>query len=106
MNLAELEAEAFLLGQWRNFDELEMNLSLPELEAILDAERKRQYAHNKFMAALKGINLDSDAANEEDPFERAVAKAHALAEGKSTDEHEFDSIGFGFEEEDEYEEED
>ena len=50
--------EVFLLGHWKDYDELESSLSMPELSATLkamyEAERRRQ----KFMAALQGINLD------------------------------------------------
>ena len=64
LNLADLEAEAFLLGHWENFADLEEKLSLPELRAILDAKRREQHEQNKFAAALKGIDLDKDAKNE------------------------------------------
>ena len=96
-----------MIGHWRNFDELEENLSLAELEAILDAERKRQHGINKFNASLKGIDLDAAAkSDKEDPFERAKAKAEARARGMTEEQYEFDDMGLGFEDEDEYEEED
>lgn len=96
-----------MIGHWKNFDELEENLSLAELEAILDAERKRQHSKHRFMAMLKGIDLDSAAAKSEegDPFERAKAKAEAMQRGLSEEEYEFDDMGLGFES-DEYADED
>lgn len=39
---------------------MELNLSLPELEAILEAARKVERERQKFQAALKGVNLDED----------------------------------------------
>lgn len=98
-----------MIGHWKNFDELEENLSLAELEAILDAERKRQHSKHRFMAMLKGIDLDSAAAKSEDnmdPFERAKAKAEAMQRGLSEEEYEFDDMGLGFESDDEYADED
>ena len=64
LNLAELEAEVFLLGHWKNFADLEEKLSLPELQAILEAAREKEHRRNKFAAALKGVNLDGDAKEE------------------------------------------
>jgi hypothetical protein len=50
--------EVFLLGHWKDYDELESSLSMPELaatlKAIYESERRRQ----KFMAALQGVDLD------------------------------------------------
>jgi hypothetical protein len=53
-----LESEVFLLGHWKNFDELETNLSLEELTALLEAARKKDFQDKKFMASLQGIDLD------------------------------------------------
>ena len=55
-----MEAEAFLLGQWRNFEEMENNLTIEELLKILDAAREKETNQRKFMAQLQGINLDDD----------------------------------------------
>lgn len=95
-----MEAEAFLIGQWRNFEELEVNLSLPELEAIIDAERDRQYTQNKFLAALKGIDLDAGAAESvQSRFDDIVAEAYAELEGVSEEEFTLGQLGWGVEEE-------
>jgi len=48
------------LGQWKNFDELESTLTVEELLKILDASREREHENRKFLAALKGIDLDKD----------------------------------------------
>lgn len=97
--MAELEAEVFLLGQWKNFDDLEESLSLPELNAIVGAKREQQYEQNKFAAALKGVDLDKSSGSEspEERFERIKRQAQAKAEGKSETEVEFSELGFGVE---------
>lgn len=51
----------FLLGHWQNYEELEETLSLPELMATLTAAQEAEYRRNKFMAALKGIDLDKES---------------------------------------------
>jgi len=96
-----LEAEAFLIGHWKNFEELERNISLPELEVIVDAAREKEFNRNKFMAALKGIDLDANAAGSaQDRFEEAKARAYAKAAGKSEEEAVLGELGWGIEEED------
>lgn len=45
-------------GAWKNFEELEEELSLAELNQILDSHRKAVRENQKFLAAIKGIDLD------------------------------------------------
>lgn len=80
---------------------MEVNLSLPELEAILEAERERQYMQNKFLAALKGIDIDGNAANKVDRVEEAKRRAAAKMAGVSEEEYEFATMGLGIEIEEE-----
>ena len=47
----------FLLGIWKNYDELEENLSLDELLFTINAHRKNQKEIQKFQAAIQGIQL-------------------------------------------------
>ena len=54
-----------MLGHWKNFDELESNLSLEELTALLDASRKKDYEDKKFLAAVNGIDLDEPSQDQE-----------------------------------------
>jgi hypothetical protein len=68
LNLAELEGEILLLGIWKNVADLEESLSLPELELILEAYRKQKHEDRKFMAALKGIDLDEGKKEEAQDF--------------------------------------
>jgi len=50
----------FLLGNWRNYDELEGNLSIEEIIATLNAYRKRQREDQRFLAAIQGIDLSKE----------------------------------------------
>jgi hypothetical protein len=53
-------AEVFLLGHWKDYDELESTLSMPELLATLDISRKVKYRDYKFHAAMQGVSLPDD----------------------------------------------
>lgn len=70
-----------LLGNWRNFDELEENLSYPELVAMVNAVREREHRQMKFQAALKGVDIDKDKPKEDDPVERIKRKVRAKQAG-------------------------
>jgi hypothetical protein len=61
LDLAKLESEVFLLGIWKNFDELESSISIEELIQILSITRDLEYEEKKFSAALQGIDLDSQS---------------------------------------------
>ena len=61
LDLAKLETEVFLLGIWKNFDELESSISIEELMQILSITRDLDYEEKKFSAALQGIDLDSQS---------------------------------------------
>ena len=61
-----MESEAFLAGHWKNFDELESNLSIEELNAVVDAIRKKDYEEKKFLAALQGVDLEEQGREPED----------------------------------------
>lgn len=76
-----------LLGIWKNVADLEECLSLPELQAILDASREAEHRRNKFQAALKGVDLDEGTKQEtEDAFERVQRRAQARLRGISEEE--------------------
>ena len=55
-----------MLGHWKNYDELESNLSLDELMATLSASRDREHRERKFLAAMQGIDLDDQNKEPED----------------------------------------
>lgn len=54
-----------MLGIWKDFQELEDNLSMPELVSILVAKREKDHEDRKFLAAIQGIDLDKDQEQEE-----------------------------------------
>lgn len=64
----------FLLGHWKNYEELENQLSMPELVATVEAQQETERRNFKFFAALKGIDLDESDKTESD-FERIKRKA-------------------------------
>lgn len=92
LNLVELEAEAFLLGHWKNFDELEEALTVAELNAILEAARQRQEREWRFAASLQGVKLPESSDNE-DPVERAKRRAAAERAGVTEEQLSFADIG-------------
>lgn len=55
-----------MLGHWKNFDELESSLSLEEIQALLEASRKKNYEDKKFLAAVNGVELDEETDEESD----------------------------------------
>lgn len=98
LNLAELEAEAFLLGHWKNFDELEEALNLEELNAIIAAAREREQRSNRFHAAINGIDMDKQLAeSNKERFERIEREARAQLSGLTPEELEFGELGMGIE---------
>jgi hypothetical protein len=58
-----------LLGHWKNFDELESNLSLEELMATLESLRGREERERKFFAAINGIDLEAEKESSGDVSE-------------------------------------
>lgn len=65
LDLLKLETEVFLLGIWKNYDELESSISMPELVSILSTRRDLDYDEKRFMAAIQGVDLDEQAGNGE-----------------------------------------
>lgn len=64
IDLVKLESEIFILGIWKNYDELESNISMPELMAILSGRRELDYQEKKFMAAIQGVDIDKGTKND------------------------------------------
>lgn len=60
LDLAKLESEVFLLGIWKDYDELERSISMPELMATLSISRELNYDEKKFLAAMQGVDLDKN----------------------------------------------
>lgn len=61
LDLAQLEAEVFLLGIWKDYEELEITLSMPELLVTLSSKRDLDYQEKKFLAAIQGVDLDKQS---------------------------------------------
>lgn len=85
-----MESEVFLLGHWRNFDELESSLSVEELSAILDASREKEKRGNKFLAAINGVELEEEENKEVEDISRLKNSRVATDEGFGVNE------GLGF----------
>jgi hypothetical protein len=90
LDLAKLESEIFLIGIWKDYEDLEKSLSLPELFATLEAKRESDYQDKKFTASLKGIDLDeANGKKEEDPWEamkaRVASKLSGVGDGNPND---------------------
>ena len=81
-------------GAWKNFDELEEDLTLEELAALLEAAREKEHRWFKFMAGLKGIDLDKGKVDDDNWMEQKKLEARAKAAGKSVDEVAFGDFGF------------
>jgi hypothetical protein len=86
-----------MLGIWKNFEEMEENLTLAELEKLLEAKRDQDFQNKKFAAALKGVNLDDPADEDAPTFEEVKRRADAKLRGVSTEMLEFAEIGIGIE---------
>lgn len=49
-----------MLGHWKNYDELEESLTIEELILTVESIRDREHRHNKFLAAMQGVDLDEE----------------------------------------------
>lgn len=81
LDLAKLESEVFLLGIWKDYEELERSLSMPEITSILNIKREEDYSHKKFLAAMQGVDLDK--GNKTNAWEDM--KARVFSKGQATD---------------------
>lgn len=82
LDLAKLESEVFLLGIWKDYEELERSLSMPELMATLSISRELSYQEKKFLAAMQGVDLDKNAKRSN---EWEDLKARVFSKGKAKD---------------------
>jgi hypothetical protein len=84
MDLAKLESEVFLLGIWKDYNELELSLSMPELMATLESKRDLDYQEKKFLAAIQGVDIDKNSGrSSENKWEEM--KARVFSGGKAKD---------------------
>jgi len=82
LDLAKLESEVFLIGIWKDYDQLESSMSMQELTATLKIKRELDYSDKKFAAAMQGVDLDknSGSGNEWEDM-----KARVFSNGATTD---------------------
>jgi triosephosphate isomerase len=89
----------FIAGNWKNYDELEEQLSLPELLETRKAVHDQERRHNVFMASLKGIDLEKEERASDEVVDR-VRQRVAERLGKTGDITELqgkaaEKMGFG-----------
>jgi hypothetical protein len=82
LDLAKLEAEVFLLGIWKDYEDLETSLSMPELVATLESKRELDYQEKKFLAAMQGVDLD-EQSGKKNAWEEM--KARVFSGGQAAD---------------------
>lgn len=85
LDLAKLEAEAFMLGIWKDYNELETSLSMPELMLTLKVRKETDYDDKKFFAAIQGVDLDSATNSERGQKEWEDMKARVFSKGATND---------------------
>lgn len=82
LDLAKLESEVFLLGIWKDYEELESSMSMPEIIATIGSKRELDHEEKKFLAAMQGVDLDGDSKQSEpDPWE--AMKARVFSGGRT-----------------------
>lgn len=82
LDLAKLESEVFLLGIWKDYEELESSMSMPEILSTLGSKRELDFEEKKFMASIQGIELDGGKEKEPDPWE--AMKARVFSGGQTS----------------------
>lgn len=85
LDLAKLESEVFLLGIWKDYQELEKSLSMAELMATLESSRELDYNEKKFLAAIQGVDLDKESGSEKGQKEWENMKARVFSGGATSD---------------------
>jgi hypothetical protein len=83
LDLAKLESELFLLGIWKDYEELELSLSMPELMATLESKRENDYQEKKFFAAIQGVDIDKNSS-EKSGNKWEEMKARVFSGGKAS----------------------
>jgi len=76
--------EVFLLGHWKDYEELESSLSMPELAATLNAMYEAERRRQKFMAAIQGIDLDEKIDEDIDERISTIEEIQARAVARLT----------------------
>jgi len=84
-DLAKLESEVFLLGIWKDYNELEESLSLSEIMAIISSKRELDYQEKKFFAAIQGVDLEDSSDSDRGQKEWENLKARVFSGGATND---------------------
>jgi len=92
LDLAKLESEVFLLGIWKDYQELEISLSMPELMATLEVSRELDYTEKKFLAAIQGVDLDKNSESGRGQKEWEDMKARVFSKGQTSDSNDILSL--------------
>jgi hypothetical protein len=75
-----------LLGNWKDYRDLEESLSMPELVVTLTAAREVQYEKQKFLAAIQGIDLDKQSGGgSKGQKEWEDLKSRVFSQGQASD---------------------
>ena len=91
LDLVKLEAEVFLTGIWKNYEELEASISLPELTSIIETKRELDYNEKKFFAAIQGVDLDKQTGkSDQNAWEKMKAKV--FSKGKTSNPNDIISL--------------
>lgn len=70
------------MGNWKNYEELEEELSVDELLATLNAIRKNKYEEQKFLAMMQGIDIsENDTKSDVTDLKGAVAVKEGFGVG-------------------------
>jgi hypothetical protein len=78
LDLIKLESEVFMIGAWKNYEDLEKSISMPELLKIIESKRDLDHLERKFLAAIQGVDIDE--GKKEDAWEDM--KSRILYKGK------------------------
>lgn len=79
---------------------MEDNLTLEELNLLLEMKRRQEDEDRKFLAGVNGIDLDKNS-DEETSFEEIKRKADAALAGMTEEEYFFDIVGIEVESDEE-----
>lgn len=70
------------MGLWKNFDELEENVNIEELNLLIDNKHQEEFKQFQRAASLKGIEVkDPNEETAQERFERVQNEAVAEARG-------------------------
>jgi hypothetical protein len=72
------------LGIWKDYQDMEDSISMPEFTSLLVAKREQDYEQRKFLAAIQGIDLDKESGKSKGQKEWEDIKARVFSRGQTT----------------------